>query len=95
MTPDIIANAIVAALSAGAVAGAKDTTKTAIADAYEGLKSLIKKDLDMIAKPLRRSKRWKPSPILMAGKRPWPKNWKRSTPPLILNWSLLRSPCSR
>jgi hypothetical protein len=43
MTPDIVANAIVAALSAGAVAGATDTAKSAIADAYEGLKSLIKK----------------------------------------------------
>ena len=43
MTPDIVANAIVAALSAGAVAGTTDTAKSAIADAYEGLKSLIKK----------------------------------------------------
>jgi hypothetical protein len=42
MTPDIVANAIVAALSAGAVAGATDTAKSAIADAYNGLKSLIK-----------------------------------------------------
>lgn len=40
--PDIVMNAIVAAVSAGAVAGAKDTTKSAIADAYQGLKSLIK-----------------------------------------------------
>jgi hypothetical protein len=43
MTPDIVANAIVAALSAGAVAGTTDTAKSAIADAYQGLKSLIKK----------------------------------------------------
>jgi hypothetical protein len=43
MTPDIVVNAIIAALSAGAVAGAKDTAKSAIADAYQGLKSLIKK----------------------------------------------------
>jgi hypothetical protein len=43
MTPDILANAIVAALSAGAVSGATDTAKSAIADAYSGLKSLIKK----------------------------------------------------
>jgi hypothetical protein len=43
MTPDIVTNAIVAALSAGAVAGATDTAKSAIADAYQGLKSLIKK----------------------------------------------------
>jgi len=43
MTPDIVANAIVAALSAGAVAGATDTAKSAVADAYEALKSLIKK----------------------------------------------------
>jgi hypothetical protein len=42
MTPDIVANAIVAALSAGAVAGATDTAKSAIADAYNSLKSLIK-----------------------------------------------------
>jgi hypothetical protein len=39
MTPDIVHNAIVAALSAGAT----DTAKSAIADAYQGLKSLIKK----------------------------------------------------
>jgi hypothetical protein len=43
MTPDIVANAIVAALSAGAVSGATDTAKSAIADSYSGLKSLIKK----------------------------------------------------
>ena len=43
MTPDIVANAIVAALSTGAIAGATDTAKSAIADAYQGLKSLIKK----------------------------------------------------
>jgi hypothetical protein len=42
MTPEIVTNAIVAALSAGAVAGATDTAKSAIADAYQGLKSLIK-----------------------------------------------------
>jgi hypothetical protein len=34
---------ILAALTAGAVAAAKETTGTAIKDAYEGLKSLIKK----------------------------------------------------
>jgi hypothetical protein len=43
MTPDIVSNAIVAALSAGAVAGATDTAKKAVADAYEGVKSLVKK----------------------------------------------------
>jgi hypothetical protein len=43
MTPAIVTNAIVAAISAGAVAGATDTAKSAIADAYQGLKSLIKK----------------------------------------------------
>lgn len=43
MTPDTVTNAIVAALSAGAVTGATDTAKKAIADAYEGLKSLVKK----------------------------------------------------
>ena len=42
MAPDIVANAIVAAISSGA-AGATDTAKSAIADAYEGLESLIKK----------------------------------------------------
>ena len=34
---------ILAALTAGAVAAAKETAETAIKDAYEGLKSLIKK----------------------------------------------------
>ena len=42
MAPDIVANAIVAAISSGA-AGATDTAKSAMADAYEGLESLIKK----------------------------------------------------
>ncbi len=43
MSPDTITNAIVAALSAGAVTGATDTAKKAVVDAYEGLKSLVKK----------------------------------------------------
>jgi len=43
MTPDVVANAIVAALSAGVPAGATGTAKSAIADAYQSLKSLIKK----------------------------------------------------
>jgi hypothetical protein len=43
MTPEIVTNAIVAAISAGAVAGVTDTAKSAIGDAYQGLKSLIKK----------------------------------------------------
>jgi len=43
MAPEIVTNAIIAAISAGAVAGAKHTAKSAIADAYEGLKSLVKK----------------------------------------------------
>jgi hypothetical protein len=42
MTSDAIANAIVAALSAGAATGATDAAKKAVVDAYEGLKSLIK-----------------------------------------------------
>jgi len=42
MTPELITNAIAAALSAGAATGATDTAKKAIADAYEGLKSIIK-----------------------------------------------------
>jgi hypothetical protein len=43
MAPEIVTNAIIAALSAGAVAGATDTAKSAVADAYQSLKSLIKK----------------------------------------------------
>jgi hypothetical protein len=43
MTPEIVSNSIVAALSAGAAAGATDTAKSAIADAYQGLKRLVKK----------------------------------------------------
>jgi hypothetical protein len=43
MAPEIVTNAIIAALSAGAAAGATDTAKSAIADGYQGLKSLIKK----------------------------------------------------
>ena len=42
MTPDIVANAIIAAVSAGAVGGATDAAKKGITDAYEGLKSLVK-----------------------------------------------------
>jgi hypothetical protein len=42
MTPEIVTNAIVVAISAGPVAGAKDTAKVAMTDAYQGLKSLIK-----------------------------------------------------
>jgi hypothetical protein len=41
----IIVSAIVAALAAGAATGATDTAKKAITDAYEGLKSIIKKKL--------------------------------------------------
>jgi hypothetical protein len=37
MTPDIVTNAIVAAISAGAVAGATDTAQSAIADAMDML----------------------------------------------------------
>ena len=43
MSAALITDAIVAALSAGAVTGAKDVAKKAIADSYDGLKSLIKK----------------------------------------------------
>jgi hypothetical protein len=43
ITPDIVTSAIAAALSAGVAAVATDTAKSAIADAYEGLKSLIEK----------------------------------------------------
>ncbi len=45
MPADLVANAILAALTAGAASGATDTAKQAIADAYAGLKSLIKKKL--------------------------------------------------
>lgn len=38
-------SAILAALAAGAAAAAKETASSAIKDAYEGLKSLIKKKL--------------------------------------------------
>jgi hypothetical protein len=40
---DPITTAIVAALSAGAVSGLTETSKTAITDAYTGLKSLLVK----------------------------------------------------
>ena len=40
---DPITTAILAALAAGAAAGATDVGKKAIADAYEGLKAIIKK----------------------------------------------------
>jgi hypothetical protein len=43
MTPDIVTNAIVSALSAGATSGVSDVAKSAIATAYENLKWLIKK----------------------------------------------------
>jgi hypothetical protein len=39
----IIMSAIAAALAAGAATGATDTAKKAITDAYDGLKSIIKK----------------------------------------------------
>jgi hypothetical protein len=42
MTPDAVTNAIVAAISAGTAAGATDVAKKTIADAYDGLKSLVK-----------------------------------------------------
>jgi hypothetical protein len=37
---------IIAALGAGALAGAKDTAGTAVKDAYQGLKTLIKKKFE-------------------------------------------------
>ena len=42
MTSILIAHAISAALSSAALAGAAETAKKAVGDAYEGLKSLIK-----------------------------------------------------
>ena len=41
MAIELITSAIYAALSAGAAAGATDTAKKSVADAYSGLKSLI------------------------------------------------------
>lgn len=41
MSVELIANAIIAAATSGAITAASDTTKKAIADAYSGLKSLI------------------------------------------------------
>jgi hypothetical protein len=43
MPAELIMSAIVAALSAGAATGATEAGKKAIVDAYDGLKSLIKK----------------------------------------------------
>ena len=43
MDPVSVSGAIIAAVSAGAAAGATDMAKKAIADSYEGLKALIKK----------------------------------------------------
>jgi len=43
MSVELIANAIVAAVTAGAATGATDTAKKAIGDAYSGLKSLLMK----------------------------------------------------
>jgi hypothetical protein len=37
---------IIAALGAGAIAAAKDTASTAVKDAYQGLKTLIKKKFE-------------------------------------------------
>jgi hypothetical protein len=42
MTPDIVTNAIVAALSAGAITASADTAKSPVAEAYQELKSLIR-----------------------------------------------------
>ena len=43
MPADLVLSAITAALSAGAAAGVTDAGKKAIADAYDSLKSLLKK----------------------------------------------------
>lgn len=43
MTPEIVTNAIVAALSAGAITASADTAKSPVAEAYQGLKLLIRK----------------------------------------------------
>ncbi len=43
MSAELITNAIVAALCSGAVTGAKDVAKKGIADAYDGLKALVKR----------------------------------------------------
>ena len=45
MTALLIAHAISAALSSAALAGATETAKKAVGDAYDGLKSLLKRKL--------------------------------------------------
>jgi len=51
MVLPIIAGAIYAAISAGAAAGVTDTAKKAVADAYQGLKSLIHKKFGSDSEP--------------------------------------------
>ena len=49
MTAESIVYAIVAALSAGLATGATDTAKKSIADAYDGLKHLIKTKVALLS----------------------------------------------
>jgi hypothetical protein len=90
--PKIGTNAIVAAISAGAVAGASDTAKVAIADAYQGLKSLVKKKFGHDSDAAEAIE--KPSPTHPPGRCWSPKNSRPSTPPSNSNWSPPRIPCS-
>jgi len=43
MSAELIANALAAALSAGVAAGSSDVAKKAVADAYDALKSLLRR----------------------------------------------------
>ena len=43
MKPEIVTNAVVAALSEGAITASADAAKSPVAEAYQGLKSLIRK----------------------------------------------------
>jgi hypothetical protein len=68
MTPDIVANAIVAAIATGAVGGDTDAAKVTIADAYEELKSLVKKKFGHDSDVAEVIACWKPSPIQLPGR---------------------------
>jgi hypothetical protein len=71
MAPEIVANAIIAALSAGAIAGGTDTAKSAIANDYQGLKSLITKKLGQDIDAAEAIDMRRPNQTPMAGNRRW------------------------
>lgn len=52
MSTDLVVNAIAEALAVGALAGATDAAKKAIADGYDGLKSLLKKKFGAESEPV-------------------------------------------